>query len=67
VLSRFTDPSAAFTRIGKELHSQYALAIAPTAFDGRIHRLRVRVARANLTVRARHAYLAARQSPADQR
>ena len=67
VLLPSTDPSAAFTRIGKELHGQYALAIAPTAFDGRVHKLRVRVARANLSVRARHAYLAARPRPADQR
>jgi Ca-activated chloride channel family protein len=57
-LTRSRDLEATFRRVGQELHSQYVLAISPTAFDGRVHKLEVHVNNATLNVRARHSYLA---------
>jgi VWFA-related protein len=52
---------ATFTRIADELHRQYALAFAPETFDGRIHKIEVRVRRPGLTARARKSYVAKRE------
>jgi Ca-activated chloride channel family protein len=46
-----------FTRVAQELRSQYLLGFAPTALDGKVHKLDVR-ARTGMTVRARKSYLA---------
>ena len=48
----------AFTRIVNELGTQYTLAYQPpaTSKDGRWHTLELRVARPNLTIRARKGY-----------
>jgi Ca-activated chloride channel family protein len=58
-LQRSSDLASTFTRVGRELHSQYALAFTPTSLDGRVHRLAVRVKNPRVTVRARRSYLAA--------
>jgi hypothetical protein len=39
---------------------QYLLGFQPEAFDGKFHRLRVRVPRHDVEVRAREGYLAVR-------
>jgi hypothetical protein len=50
--------SATFTRIADELHRQYALAFIPAKFDGKVHKLEVKVRDPFLTVRARRTYVA---------
>jgi hypothetical protein len=59
-LTRFRDLSSTFTRVSKELHNQYVLAITPTGLDGRVHKLAVHVTNTHLNVRARRSYLAPR-------
>jgi hypothetical protein len=50
--------SATFTRIADELHKQYALAFVPAVFDGKTHKLEVRLRDKFLTPRARKTYVA---------
>jgi Ca-activated chloride channel family protein len=57
-LTSANNMSATFIRIADELHRQYALAFAPTKFDGKSHRIDVRIRRPNLTARARKSYVA---------
>jgi VWFA-related protein len=52
--------SSTFTRIADELHRQYALAFIPTKFDGKVHKLEVRLRDSFLTARARKTYVARR-------
>lgn len=49
---------ATFTRVADELHRQYSLGFTPAAFDGKTHRLEVRVRRPGLRARARKTYVA---------
>ena len=53
------DLGRAFEEIGKELRQQYVIGFAPSALDGKVHRLEVRALRAGLRARARTSYLAA--------
>lgn len=53
--------AATFTRIADELHRQYALAFTPETFDGKTHKIEVRIRRPNLTARARKTYVAKRE------
>jgi hypothetical protein len=50
--------SATFIRIADELHRQYALAFTPSRFDGKTHKIEVRIRRPDLTARARKTYVA---------
>lgn len=52
------DLAAALTAVADELHHQYLLGFTPAAFDGKVHKLEVRVKPAGLTVRARSSYVA---------
>ncbi len=52
-----------FTRVAQELRSQYLLAFAPDTFDGKVHKLEVRVKRPGVTVRARKSYSASAEAP----
>jgi Ca-activated chloride channel family protein len=52
------DLAAALAAVAGELHQQYLLGFTPAAFDGRTHRLEVRVRRPGVTVRAREVYVA---------
>ena len=54
-------------RVAQELRSQYLVAFAPEALDGKPHRLDVRVKRPGVTVRARKSYLAAAEAPTGAR
>ena len=59
--------ASTFTRVAQELRSQYLVAFAPEALDGKPHRLEVRVKRPGVTVRARKSYLAAAEPPTGAR
>jgi len=61
-LEKSDELGATFTRVAQELHSQYVLGFTPTALDGKVHRLGVRVKRAGLAVRARRSYVASADS-----
>ncbi len=47
-----------FTRIADELHRQYSLAFTPASFDGKTHRLEVKIRHPGLKARARKTYVA---------
>jgi VWFA-related protein len=55
------DLTATFERVADELRRQYVIGFTPTALDGKLHRVEVRVARDGMKVRARRNYLAVRQ------
>jgi VWFA-related protein len=57
-LASTDDLNATFTRVADELHHQYALGFTPTKLDGKMHALQVRLAKPDLTARARKSYLA---------
>ena len=57
-LKKNADLGASFTRIAQELRSQYLLGFSPTALDGKVHRLEVRVKRPGLKARSRRSYVA---------
>ena len=57
-LEKTDDLSSTFTRIAQELHSQYVIGFTPTALDGKVHKLTVRVRRPGMRARARTTYLA---------
>jgi Ca-activated chloride channel homolog len=52
------DLGAAFAAVADELHTQYLLGFAPAKRDGKVHDLKVRVAKNGLKPRARKNYLA---------
>jgi VWFA-related protein len=47
-----------FQRVADELRNQYLLGFSPAVFDGKVHRLEVKVKRNGLTARARRSYVA---------
>jgi len=49
-----------FRRIADELHRQYALAFTPQNFDGKTHKLEVKLKPPDLVARARKTYVAKR-------
>ena len=55
--------ASTFTRVAQELRSQYLLAFAPEALDGKVHKLDVRAKRPGVTVRARKSYSATAEAP----
>ena len=38
-----------FTRVAQELHSQYVLGFSPTALDGKVHKLEVKIKKPGMT------------------
>jgi VWFA-related protein len=52
------DLTATLKAVADELHHQYLLGFTPTIFDGRPHKIDVRVKPGGLTVRARQTYVA---------
>ncbi|MFN8059087.1 MAG: VWA domain-containing protein [Vicinamibacterales bacterium] len=63
-LKKTDELGATFTRVAQELHSQYVLGFEPTAMDGKVHKLDLRVKKPGLTARARKSYLASPKTPA---
>ena len=57
-LKKTDDLAPTFTRVAQELHSLYALGFTPTVFDGKEHKLDVRVKTAGAVTRARKSYVA---------
>jgi hypothetical protein len=47
-----------FARVAQELRAQYVLGFSPAVMDGKVHKLEVRMKRADLNARARKSYLA---------
>jgi Ca-activated chloride channel homolog len=54
------DLSVTFARVADELRRQYLIGFSPTALDGKLHAVEVRVGRPGMKVRARRNYLAGR-------
>ena len=57
-LTKTADLAPTFTRVAQELHSQYVLGFTPTALDGKVHKLAVRMKQQGMTARARRSYIA---------
>jgi Ca-activated chloride channel family protein len=62
-LTKTADLAPTFTRVAQELRSQYLIGFAPSALDGKVHKLEVKVNKPGMTVRARKSYLAAPDKP----
>ena len=61
-LKKTDDLGPTFTRVAQELHSQYVLGFIPNQFDGKIHKLEVKVKRRGMNARARQSYIASPDS-----
>jgi Ca-activated chloride channel family protein len=57
-LKKTDDLGPTFTRVAQELHSLYALGFTPAVFDGKEHKLELRVKAPGATVRGRRSYIA---------
>jgi VWFA-related protein len=57
-LTSTDDVSSTFRRVADELHHQYALGFTPSALDGKMHNLEVRLTDSTMIARARKRYLA---------
>jgi Ca-activated chloride channel family protein len=55
------DLGQTFTRVAEELRRQYLIGFVPAVFDGREHRLELRVKKPGLQARARKTYVAERR------
>ena len=60
-LGKNDDLAKALTAIADELHHQYLIGFTPASFDGKSHKIEVRLKKAELTVRARQQYVAVRK------
>ena len=58
-LKKSSDLGPTFSRVALELHSQYVLGFDPTALDGKVHKLTLKIKKPGMTARARRSYLAA--------
>ncbi|HEV3140888.1 MAG TPA: VWA domain-containing protein [Vicinamibacterales bacterium] len=58
-LTKTAELAPTFTQVAQELHSQYVIGFAPTALDGRVHKLTVKMKQPGMTARARRSYVAA--------
>ena len=65
-LKKTDDLAPTFTRVAQELHSLYALGFAPTVFDGKEHKLEVRVKTPGAVARARRSYIASEDKLSSQ-
>ena len=52
------DVGATMQRVADELHRQYVLGFTPQSLDDKVHQIEVKVARDDVTVRARRSYIA---------
>ena len=62
-LTKGSELASTFTRVAQELHSQYVLGFTPSALDGKIHKLAVRLKKPGMIARARRSYLAGVEKP----
>ena len=61
-IRRRDDLGAAFARIADELHRQYLIGFEPSALDGKMHKIEVKLKNGDLKPRARKSYLAPKQA-----
>lgn len=61
-LRRADDLESTFTRVGEELHRQYALGFEPSKLDGKRHKVEVKIKKPGMKARARKSYVAAKES-----
>jgi Ca-activated chloride channel family protein len=61
-LGKDDDLAKALTAIADELHHQYLIGFTPAAFDGKSHKIEVRLKIPELAVRAREQYVAVRKA-----
>ncbi len=59
LLKRQDELGPTFTRVAQELHSQYLLGFSPSALDGKVHKVEVKLKKAGMNARSRKSYLAA--------
>ena len=57
-LKKTDELAPTFTRVAQELHSLYTLGFAPSALDGKEHKLEVRMKQSGMMARARKTYVA---------
>jgi Ca-activated chloride channel family protein len=60
-LGKDDDLAKTLTAIADELHHQYLIGFTPAAFDGKSHKIEVRLTKPELAVRARQQYVAVRK------
>jgi Ca-activated chloride channel family protein len=60
-LGKDDDLAKALTAIADELHHQYLIGFTPAVFDGKSHKIEVRLKKVELAVRARQQYVAVRK------
>jgi Ca-activated chloride channel family protein len=58
-LKKTAELGPTFTRVAQELHSQYVIGFSPATWDGKVHKLEVRVKKPGMTARGRKSYVAA--------
>ena len=64
-LTEAADLGPTFTRVARELHSQYVLGFTPRT-DGQLHEIEVLLTQRGLRARARRSYIAPSNDPAGQ-
>jgi Ca-activated chloride channel homolog len=64
-LKKTDELAPTFTRVVQELHSMYMLGFTPENWDGREHRLEVRMKDPGMTARARRSYVASDSTVGD--
>jgi Ca-activated chloride channel family protein len=57
-LKKSTELPPTFTRVAQELHSLYTLGFSPAVWDGKEHRLEIRMKKPGQVARARKSYIA---------
>ena len=57
-LTKTAELAPTFSRVAQELHSQYILGFTPTVFDGKEHKLLVKMRTSSMTARHRKSYIA---------
>ena len=60
LLKKQDELGATFTRVAQELHSQYVLGFTPSALDGKVHKLEVKIRKPGMNPRARKSYVASK-------
>ena len=61
------DLASTFHRVAEELRHQYVLGFSPASFDGKRHRLEVKLSDSRLKARSRRSYLAMPEGPEQKR
>jgi VWFA-related protein len=60
-LKRTDELGPTFTRVAQELHALYTIGFSPMAFDGKEHKLEVRMKQPGMSARTRKSYIASEE------